>query len=205
MAGHSCAGRAPDDFPRFGRLKLVAEVNPYHISDDMRWMEERIGHARSRGAYAFRKLKDAGAVTDLRQRQSGHQRCPLLLESGVWPLRGGHPSDVEGRTEGWLVSRPASDDRGGVGGLHQSAGVGFVRRGQQGDDRRWEAGGFRRLRHRSRSCRTVGTRQVARSASAVHGRGWPRRLRSRSLYCTVAQTAHARICTPVRPPGELLR
>ena len=52
----------PDDFPRFGRLKLVAEVNPYHISDDMRWMEERIGHARSRGAYAFRKLKDAGAV-----------------------------------------------------------------------------------------------------------------------------------------------
>jgi predicted amidohydrolase YtcJ len=52
----------PDDFVRFGRLHLVAEVNPYHISDDMRWMEERIGHDRSRGAYAFRKLKDAGAV-----------------------------------------------------------------------------------------------------------------------------------------------
>jgi predicted amidohydrolase YtcJ len=52
----------PDDFPRFGRLKLVAEVNPYHVSDDMRWMEERIGKERSRGAYAFRKLKDAGAV-----------------------------------------------------------------------------------------------------------------------------------------------
>jgi predicted amidohydrolase YtcJ len=52
----------PDDFPRFGRLKLVAEVNPYHVSDDMRWMEERIGTERSRGAYAFRKLKDAGAV-----------------------------------------------------------------------------------------------------------------------------------------------
>ena len=52
----------PDDFARFGQLKLVAEVNPYHVSDDMRWMEERIGHERSRGAYAFRKLKDAGAV-----------------------------------------------------------------------------------------------------------------------------------------------
>jgi hypothetical protein len=52
----------PDDFPRFGRLKLVAEVNPYHVSDDMRWMEERIGKERSRGAYAFRTLKDAGAV-----------------------------------------------------------------------------------------------------------------------------------------------
>ena len=52
----------PDDFARFGRLKLVAEINPYHVSDDMRWMEERIGHARSMGAYAFRRLKDAGAV-----------------------------------------------------------------------------------------------------------------------------------------------
>lgn len=52
----------PDDFERFGRLHLVAEVNPYHVSDDMRWMEERIGADRSKGAYAFRALKDAGAV-----------------------------------------------------------------------------------------------------------------------------------------------
>ncbi|MFV2089422.1 MAG: amidohydrolase family protein, partial [Pseudomonadales bacterium] len=51
-----------EDFPRFGELHLVAEVNPYHVSDDMRWMEERIGANRSKGAYAFRKLKDAGAV-----------------------------------------------------------------------------------------------------------------------------------------------
>ncbi|MGD8727945.1 MAG: amidohydrolase [Gemmatimonadales bacterium] len=50
------------DLPRFGELHLVAEVNPYHISDDMRWMEERIGAERCEGAYAFRKLKDAGAV-----------------------------------------------------------------------------------------------------------------------------------------------
>jgi predicted amidohydrolase YtcJ len=53
---------AEEDFPRFGELNLVAEVNPYHVSDDMRWMEERIGAQRSQGAYAFRKLKDAGAV-----------------------------------------------------------------------------------------------------------------------------------------------
>jgi predicted amidohydrolase YtcJ len=52
----------PDDFVRFGELRLVAEINPYHVSDDMRWMEERIGGDRSRGAYAFRRLKDAGAV-----------------------------------------------------------------------------------------------------------------------------------------------
>jgi hypothetical protein len=52
----------PDDFARFGRLRVVAEINPYHVSDDMRWMEERIGADRSRGAYAFRRLKDSGAV-----------------------------------------------------------------------------------------------------------------------------------------------
>lgn len=51
-----------EDMPRFGRLKLVAEINPYHVSDDMRWMEERIGPARARGAYAFRALKNSGAV-----------------------------------------------------------------------------------------------------------------------------------------------
>ena len=59
---------APDDFERFGRLKLVAEVNPYHVSDDMRWMEERIGRERSQGAYAFRKLQQAGAVLIFGQR-----------------------------------------------------------------------------------------------------------------------------------------
>jgi len=52
----------PADVERFGRLNLVAEVNPYHVSDDMRWMEERIGPERSRGAYAFRDLAQAGAV-----------------------------------------------------------------------------------------------------------------------------------------------
>jgi predicted amidohydrolase YtcJ len=52
----------PEDMPRFGALNLVAEVNPYHVSDDMRWMEERIGPVRSIGAYAFRDLKNSGAV-----------------------------------------------------------------------------------------------------------------------------------------------
>ena len=52
----------PQDFPRFQRLRVIAEVNPYHVSDDMRWMEERIGHERCKGAYAFRSLLDNGAM-----------------------------------------------------------------------------------------------------------------------------------------------
>ncbi len=52
----------PDHFKRFNGLGIVAEVQPYHCTDDMRWMEERIGHDRCLGAYAFRTLWDNGAV-----------------------------------------------------------------------------------------------------------------------------------------------
>ncbi len=52
----------PQDFPRFKKLNVIAEVNPYHISDDMRWMEERIGHERCKGAYAFKSLLENGAI-----------------------------------------------------------------------------------------------------------------------------------------------
>ena len=50
------------DIERGGQMQIVAEVQPFHTSDDMRWMEERIGRDRSRGAYAFRRLWDSGAV-----------------------------------------------------------------------------------------------------------------------------------------------
>lgn len=52
---------AERDFARLGELGVIAEVQPFHLSDDMRWMEERIGAERSAGAYAFRKILDSGA------------------------------------------------------------------------------------------------------------------------------------------------
>ena len=53
---------APDDFKRLGQLGVVAEVQPFHLSDDMRWMEERIGFERTKGAYAFKSIQASGAV-----------------------------------------------------------------------------------------------------------------------------------------------
>ncbi len=50
------------DFDRLREHAIVAEVQPYHCTDDMRWMEERIGTERCRGAYAFRSLQEAGAT-----------------------------------------------------------------------------------------------------------------------------------------------
>jgi predicted amidohydrolase YtcJ len=57
-----CQVVRPRDFPRFRALGVFAEVNPWHLADDMRWMEERIGKERCRGAYAFRSLLDHGAT-----------------------------------------------------------------------------------------------------------------------------------------------
>lgn len=51
---------AEQDFKRFANRNIIAEVQPYHVTDDMRWMEERIGHERCKGAYAFKTLEDAG-------------------------------------------------------------------------------------------------------------------------------------------------
>jgi predicted amidohydrolase YtcJ len=53
---------APEDFKRLGQLGVVAEVQPFHLSDDMRWMEERIGFERSKHAYAFKSIQSSGAV-----------------------------------------------------------------------------------------------------------------------------------------------
>lgn len=51
----------PEVANRMADMDIIAEMQPYHTIDDMRWMEERIGE-RSRWAYAFRTLHDAGVL-----------------------------------------------------------------------------------------------------------------------------------------------
>ena len=65
---------------RYKRLGIIAEVQPYHAIDDMRWMQERIGD-RSRWAYAFKTFHDAGV--------------PLLFGSD-WP----------GTNASWYTANP---------------------------------------------------------------------------------------------------
>ena len=52
----------PEDFARFGKLGIVASMQPYHAIDDGRWAEKRIGHERARSSYAWRSMLDAGVV-----------------------------------------------------------------------------------------------------------------------------------------------
>jgi predicted amidohydrolase YtcJ len=77
---HSQVIRDAEVARRYKRLGIIAEVQPYHAIDDMRWMEERIGE-RARWAYAFRTFHDAGV--------------PLLFGSD-WP----------GTNASWYTANP---------------------------------------------------------------------------------------------------
>src|SRR6058998_1074764 len=54
----------PQDIPLFGRLGVIASVQPYHAIDDGRWVEQRIGPVRIKTTYPFRTLLDTGAKLD---------------------------------------------------------------------------------------------------------------------------------------------
>lgn len=49
------------DIPRFAKLGVIGSMQPTHCTSDMRWVDDRVGSVRSRGAYAWRSLLDSGA------------------------------------------------------------------------------------------------------------------------------------------------
>jgi predicted amidohydrolase YtcJ len=52
---------APDDLPRFAKLRVIASMQPSHQTNDMRWAESRVGPERIKGAYAWATLEKSGA------------------------------------------------------------------------------------------------------------------------------------------------
>lgn len=52
----------PEDIGRFGRLGVIAAMQPTHATSDMYWAADRVGTERIRGAYAWRKLIGAGCL-----------------------------------------------------------------------------------------------------------------------------------------------
>jgi predicted amidohydrolase YtcJ len=51
---------APQDFPRFARLGVIASMQPSHETTDMRWAESRVGPERAKGAYAWATMQKFG-------------------------------------------------------------------------------------------------------------------------------------------------
>lgn len=50
----------PEDIPRFAQLGVIASMQPTHATSDMNMAEDRVGHERIKGAYAWRSLLNAG-------------------------------------------------------------------------------------------------------------------------------------------------
>ena len=51
----------PADIPRFGKLGVIAAMQPVHCTSDMDWADERLGEERLAGAYAWQSLLKSGA------------------------------------------------------------------------------------------------------------------------------------------------
>jgi predicted amidohydrolase YtcJ len=50
------------DIPRFAQLGVIASMQPTHCISDKKFCEKRIGSERTKGAYAWKSLVDAGAM-----------------------------------------------------------------------------------------------------------------------------------------------
>lgn len=53
---------ALEDIPRFAELGVIASMQPTHATSDMYWAEDRLGPERIQGAYAWRKMRNAGVA-----------------------------------------------------------------------------------------------------------------------------------------------
>lgn len=98
-----------EDFSRFNKLNVIAEVNPYHISDDMRWMEERIGHERCKGAYAFKSLLDNGAILSFGSDWPGTSAAEYLMHPKYLIHAAVNRTTLKGTPEGgWFPGQKIS-------------------------------------------------------------------------------------------------
>jgi predicted amidohydrolase YtcJ len=85
----------PEDYARFKELNVIASMQPYHVIDDGRWAEGRIGAKRCESSYACRSLLDAGAKLAFGSDWSVAPLSPLLgIDAAVnrRTLDGKHPN-----------------------------------------------------------------------------------------------------------------
>ncbi len=50
----------PQHIPLLAKSDIIASMQPTHCTSDLRWAEKRIGRERCKGAYAWRRILDAG-------------------------------------------------------------------------------------------------------------------------------------------------
>jgi predicted amidohydrolase YtcJ len=115
----------PDDFARFGKLGLIAAVQPIHATQDM-FMVDRCWGERGEHAYAFRSLADAGATLALGSDTPVETFDPLVgMHAAVTrERRDGTPAG------GWHPSQCLTIEEAIHGYTMGAAYAGYMERGQ---------------------------------------------------------------------------
>ncbi|MEA3541553.1 MAG: amidohydrolase family protein [Pseudomonadota bacterium] len=112
----------PADLPRFGRLGVVASMQPVHLASDWRMAMARMGEARLQRAYAWKAMLD--------------NRVPLAFGSDV-PVESANPfpgiavamtrQDAQGEpVGGWMPQQRVSFQAALDGFTRQAAYAGFA-------------------------------------------------------------------------------
>ncbi len=124
------------DIGRFGRLGVIASMQPYHAADDGRWAEKRIGRERCETTYAFRTLLDQRATVAFGSDWPVAPLSPLLgIDAAVTrrTLDGLHP-------EGWIPAQKISVEealsaytRGSAAAAFDEHHLGMLRAGYLAD------------------------------------------------------------------------
>ncbi|MFN6963784.1 MAG: amidohydrolase [Pyrinomonadaceae bacterium] len=95
-----------EDIARFGKLGVVASMQPFHIIDDGRWAWKRLDEKRLKGTYAFRSLLDSGAVLAFGSDSPVAPLDPLL---GVYAAVTRRTLDDK-NPNGWILEQKISVD-----------------------------------------------------------------------------------------------
>ena len=92
------------DIDRFAALGVIASMQPTHATSDMPWAGDRVGSDRLSGAYAWRTLKDSGAVLAFGSDFPVEEVSPLL---GLYAAT--TRQDADGKpAAGWLPAQRLS-------------------------------------------------------------------------------------------------
>jgi hypothetical protein len=91
----------PADFDRFARLGVIASVQPYHLIDDGRWAEAKIGPERAKTTYPFRSFLDHGVRLAFGSDWPVAPMDPIL---GIYAAVTRRTLD-EKRPEGWIPAQ----------------------------------------------------------------------------------------------------
>jgi hypothetical protein len=89
---------------RFKELGVVAAVHPYHVYDDGRFAQKRIGKERLSGIYPFKSLFDAGAKVTFGSDWFVAPFKPLL---GIYAATTRHTADGK-NPDGWVPEQRIS-------------------------------------------------------------------------------------------------